>query len=112
MGDHLDVGGGAARGPRACLGSYQCVTVDPGGGGGAAAAATVRMPEASLASQGRKRAYIFSLGLTPLDTRMHRLSPRRTSRCSPPSVGQCIRTSPASVFGEAAQKAVTPLTRA
>ena len=61
----------------------------PGGGGGAAAAATVRMPEASLASQGRKRAYIFSLGLTPLDTRMHRLSPRRTSRCSPPSVGQC-----------------------
>ena len=111
------------------------MTVDPGGGGGAcarvgffgggwvgevglatavptAAAATVRMPEASLASQGRKRAYIFSLGLTPLETRMHRLSPRRTSRCSFPSVGQCIRTSPASVFGEAAQKAVTPLTRA
>ena len=88
------------------------MTVDPGGGGGAAAAATVRMPEASLASHGRKRAYIFSLGLTPLDTRMHRLSACLTSSSSPPSVGQCMRTSPASVLGLALQKAVTPLTRA
>lgn len=94
------------------MGSYQWVTVVPGGGGGAALAATVKMPLPSLASHGRKRAYILSLGLTPLDTRMHRLSACLTRSISPPSVGQCMRTSPASVLGFAAQKAVTPLTRA
>jgi hypothetical protein len=94
------------------LGSYQWLTVAPGGGGGAAAAAVESIPLPSFASHGRKRAYIFSLGLTPLETRMHRLSPWRTSSISPPSAGQCIFTSPASVLGLALQNAVTPLTRA
>ena len=101
MGGGLDVGGGATGRALTSLGSYQWLTVAPGGGGGAcarfgqslgaecesvrvglcvqyalltAAAATVRMPDASLASHGRKRAYIFSFGLTPLETRMQRLS--------------------------------------
>ena len=89
MGGHLDVGGAATGRALTSLGSYQCLTVAPGGGGGAAAAAVVSIPEASLASHGRKRAYIFSLGLTPLETRMHRLSACLTSSSSPPSVGQC-----------------------
>jgi hypothetical protein len=89
VGGGVDVGGGATRHTRTCLGSYQWLTVAPGGGGGAAAAATVRMPLPSLASQGRKRAYILSLGETPLEMRMHRLSPCLTNSRSPPSVGQC-----------------------
>jgi hypothetical protein len=89
VGGDLDVGGGATGHTRTCLGSYQWLTVAPGGGGGAAAAAVVSIPLPSFASHGRKRAYIFSFGLTPLETRMHRLSRCLTRSSSPPSVGQC-----------------------
>ena len=70
--------------------------------------ATVAIPSASLASQGRRCAYMRSARPCPEATRMQRLYPFLKTRLAPPGSIQCILTSPLAVFGVPAQKAETP----
>ena len=79
-----------------------------------AAAATVTSPDACFESQGRRCANMRTRGPSPLEIRMHRLSPLRTLSISPSSVGQCNVTEswPSGTLGLRPQKATTPCCRA